>query len=49
VKDDPFLEMIELPHTIKRNGPSSVYHTTGFTRAEVTEIAAMINAVELDP
>jgi len=26
-----------------------MYHTTGFTRAEVTEIAVMINVVELDP
>jgi len=49
VKDDPFLEMIGLPDSIKRNGPSDVYHTTGFTRDEVTEIAAMINAAELEP
>jgi hypothetical protein len=26
-----------------------MYHTTGFTRAEVTEIAVMINAIDLEP
>ena len=26
-----------------------MYHTTGFTRAEITEIAVMINAIDLEP
>jgi hypothetical protein len=42
--DDSFLERIGSPYSILRNEPSSMYHTTGFTRDQVVEPCAQVLA-----
>jgi hypothetical protein len=45
VADGSFLERIGLPHSILRNEPSGMYHTTGFTRDEIVGLCARVHAV----
>lgn len=42
--DDSFLERIGSLHSILRNEPTSMYHTTGFTRDQVDELCAQVRA-----
>jgi hypothetical protein len=44
VADGSFLERIGLPHSILRNEPSGMYHTTGFTRDEIVDLCARLHA-----
>jgi hypothetical protein len=32
----------------KRNGPSRMYHTTGFTNDDIVELCAMVESAELE-
>ena len=45
VANGSFTERIGLPHSIPRNEPFRVYHTTGFTRDEIVELCAHVHAV----
>jgi DDE superfamily endonuclease len=42
--DGSFLERIWSLHSILRNEPTSMYHTTGFTRGQVDELCAQVRA-----
>ena len=42
--DGSFLERIGSLHSILRNEPTSMYHTTGFTRDQVDELCAQVRA-----
>lgn len=48
VKEGSFLERIGLPHSILRNEPC-VYHTTGLSRDEITELCGLIYSAERRP
>jgi hypothetical protein len=49
MKDGPFLERIELPHTIRKKRAIGMYHTTGFSRDEVVDLCVLINSAERAP
>jgi hypothetical protein len=42
--DGSFLERIGSLHSILRNEPTSMYHTTGFTKDQVDELCAQVHA-----
>jgi hypothetical protein len=42
--DGSFLERIGSLHPIPRNEPTSMYHTTGFTKDQVDEPCAQVRA-----
>jgi hypothetical protein len=46
MKDGPFLERIELPHTVRRKRAIGMYHTTAFSRDEVIDLCVLINSAE---
>jgi DDE superfamily endonuclease/Helix-turn-helix of DDE superfamily endonuclease len=48
MKDGPFLEMIGLPHSIRKKRAIGMYHTTGFSHDEVVELCIIINSTEPD-
>jgi hypothetical protein len=48
MKDGPFLEMIGLPHSIRKKRAIGMYHTTGFSHDEVVELCIIINSTEFD-
>jgi len=48
MKGGLFPERIGFPHSVQRNRPH-MYHTTGFTKAQITELCERIEARELAP
>ena len=49
MKDDPFLERIGLPHTIRKKRAIGMYHITGFSRDEVIDLCILINSADRRP